>query len=225
MVRYRNLRFTLVCLAMFLVGGLLRLQAGWLSLAWPVGTSGVFAAPNLDNEAMAALQATVVNFYTLVDKGRYQEAYQLGFETKWQKLESGAYASVGLVPVEEFAGTLSDEIGSNGMGLNIVSIGITSQAALAAEQWQAIDRPELQALSFVPAQVQNIYEVEVGGVLLGRCSRWDWRDRILVAYTSDGDWKLLLPGSLNSYGPHHEEWFLDRNPFKGKKIVPAGQGE
>ena len=114
------------------------------------------------------------------------------------------------------------EIGSNGMGLNIISIGIMGQSPLPPEQWTLTDRPELWTLDFLPdkAEVQSVYEVEVAGVLLGRCSRWEWYDKVLVAHLKgDGGWKLLLPGSPNPTSPHHEEWFLDRYPLKGKRIT------
>ena len=218
-----NLKFVFVCLVIFIAGGLLRLQSGWITISWLIRSSALPVRLDLDSEALAEMQATVLNFYNLVDKGRYAEAYQLGFENKWQKLASGEYRPVGLVPTEEFVDRLNQEIGSNGMGLNIISLEVMSQTVLSPDQWHVSDRPELQALNFIPDKVltESIYEVEIEGVMLGRCSRWDWHDTVLVAHLNDGEWKLLLPGSPDDISPHYEEWFLDRNPFKGKRIAKA----
>lgn len=221
MMSNKDLRFILICLLLFVVGGLLRIQSGWI--VWP---QQVEASPKsnqeLSPEALVELQRAVLDFYNLVDKGRYTEAYQLSFENRWVKSENGTYSTTGLITQDEFVDVLSNEIGGNGMGLNIINIEVVGQSPLAADQWMSAARPELQILKSLPddVQVQGIYEVEVGGVLLGRCSRWDWHDKVLVAKLSGANgWRLLLPGSLESTSPHHEEWFLDRDPFKGKIIA------
>lgn len=218
----RDLRFVLICLVLFALGGLLRIQTGWIVLAWPVEASNLPSSQELSEEALLELKQVVLDFYQLVDKGNYAEAYQLSFENKWLKMESGVYKPNELTSQEEFIDTLSNEIGGNGMGLNIISIEVVGQAPLPPSQWLSPDRPELYTLEMLPAEtrVQGIYEVEVGGALLGRCSRWDWYDKVLVArLQGENRWRLLLPGSPEPTSPHHEEWFLDRNPLKGKPIA------
>jgi hypothetical protein len=168
------------------------------------------------------LNQTVLDFYHLVDKGNYAAAYQLSFENRWLKGAEKSYTPKGVTSQEEFIDTLSDEIGSNGMGLNIISIEVLGQTPLPATDWAASNRPELHPLKTLAlgSQVEAVFEVEVAGVLLGRCSRWDWHEKVLVAKLSgENGWRLLLPGSPNPSSPHHEEWFLDRDPFKGKVIV------
>ena len=221
----KDLRFVLICLLLFMVGGLLRIQSGWIALPHPVEASSTFS-PELSPEMSAELQQTVLDFYSLVDKGRYDEAYQLSLENKWLKLEEGIYTTNGLIGQDEFEEVLSNEIGGNGMGLNIISIEVTGQSPLAPDRWASGEYPELRTLDSLPdgIQVQGIYELEVGGVLLGRCSRWDWQDKVLVARLSgENGWRLLLPGSPEPTSPHHEEWFLDRDPLKGKTIAGEDQ--
>lgn len=221
----KDLRFVLICLLLFMFGGLLRIQAGWITLPQQVEASSTFSR-ELTPEMSAELEQTVLKFYTMVDKGRYDEAYQFIFENKWQKLEDGAYAPNGLIGQDEFREVLSNEIGGNGMGLNIISIEVRGQSPLPPDRWTAREYPELQTLKSLPddIQVQGVYEVEVGGVLLGRCSRWDWQDKVLVARLSgEKGWRLLLPGSPEPSSPHHEEWFLDRDPLKGKTIAGEEQ--
>ncbi len=218
----QDLRFSLICLVLFCLGGLLRIQSGWL--AWPqqVSASSLALDQELNEAALAELHQTVLDFYHLVDKGSYAAAYQLSYENKWLKSAEKSYTPNGLTSQDEFIDVLSNEIGSNGMGLNIISIQVQGQRPLPPEEWSVPNRPELQTLKALPSesQVQAVFEVEVGGVLLGRCSRWDWRNKVLVAKLSgEQGWRLLLPGSLEPSSPHHEEWFLDRDPFKGKTIV------
>lgn len=220
-----DLRFWLVCLTLLALGGLLRIQSGWIVLPQAAAAKNLDVSAELSAGAQAQLQQTVLNFYQAIDKGRYAEAAQLSFETEWQKLaDKKSYTPIGLTSPEKFSQALSDEIGSNGMGLNIISIEVRGQTPLPVEQWAAPNRPELLTLLAIPPEpaISGIYEVEVGGVLLGRCSRWDWDDKVLVAHVGD-QWKLLLPGSPDAISPHHEEWFLDRNPLKGKTIVQPGQ--
>ncbi len=219
-----NLRFLLICLTLFALGALLRIQSGWMGLPQATAAENLDISAELSLESQAQLRETVLNFYHAVDKGRYTEAAALSLETRWQKLADKSYTPIGLTSPDEFSQLLSDEIGSNGMGLNIISIEVRREAAVPAEQWQAATRPELLTLNFLPADapLTGIYEVEVGGVLLGRCSRWDWDDKVLVAHLGD-QWKLLLPGSPDTISPHHEEWFLNRNSLKGKVINQPGQ--
>jgi hypothetical protein len=102
------------------------------------------------------------------------------------------------------------------MGLTVIGIEVLGQSPLPSEQWIPEERPELYALQHLPGEtrVQGIYEVEVSGELLERCSRWNWSDRVLVAHMHDnGGWKLLLPGGLDPDRPRHIEWFRDVYPF------------
>ncbi|MFN8455189.1 MAG: hypothetical protein U0401_11070 [Anaerolineae bacterium] len=219
-----NLRFMLICLTLFAVGALLRIQSGWMVLPQAAAAQNLAISAELSAESQAQLRAIVLNFYHAVDKGRYTEAADLSFETRWQKLADKSYTPIGLTSPDEFSQLLSDEIGSNGGGLNIISIEVRRETPVPAEQWSAAKRPELMTLHFLPpdAPLTGIYEIEVGGVLLGRCSRWDWDDKVLVAHIGD-QWRLLLPGSPDIISPHHEEWFLDRNSLKGKVINQPGQ--
>lgn len=217
-----NLRFVLICLIFFTIGALLRIQSGRLVWPQPAQAKTIPVIQELDAAAAAELQETVLNFYHLVDKGHYEEAYHLSVENKWQQLEDETYTPVGLTSQAEFVEVLSDEIGTNGMGLNIINIEVLGQAPLSPEQRTSSAHPELQTLNFLPknTDLQSVYQVEVGGVLLGACARWDWSDTVLVAQIQgDTEWQLLLPGSPNPRKPHHEEWFLDRNPLKGQPVT------
>lgn len=211
----KDLRFIVICLMLFLVGGLLRLQAGWSPRLWSAAAGSV-SVEELSDEQLAELNETVLKFYKSIDTGNYEEAYQLAFENKWQKSEGEEYALVGLTSEEEFVSRLTAEIGNNGMRLNIIGIEVLGQSPLPPEHWTPEERPELYALQHLPSEawVGSVYEVEVGGVLLERCSRWNWFDKVLVAHTQDnGEWKLLLPGGLDPNRPHHIEWFRDGYPF------------
>ncbi len=215
-----DVRFTLICLTLFLFGAYLRLRAGWSPFP-STATASTLPISEQSDVSLAELDETVLDFYKLVDNGNYQAAYQLSLENKWREVGEDEYVAAGLTSEEEFVETLSNEIGSNGMGLNIIAIDIVEAALLPSDRWKLEEWPELLTLNSLPrkAKVQGVYEVEVAGVLLGRCSRWEWRDRVLVARMQGGDWKLLLPGSPSLTSPHHEEWFLDRYPLKGKRVA------
>jgi hypothetical protein len=214
----RDLRFILVCSVLFLIGGALRLVTGGLNLPWSsAGASLSLAASAAGTGAEQVppeVAATVLDFYRAVDKGRYAEAFALALEDRWSESADGAYQVDGLVSEDQFVTALTDELGANGMELNIISIQAVDQVALSPAEQMPERHPELGTLKFLPAptRVERVYRVYVKGTLLGRCSRWDWDKHVLVAQFKGQGWRVLLPGVKGPHQPHNEEWFLDRNP-------------
>ena len=213
-----DLRFILVCSALFLIGGALRLATGGLNLPW------ISAGASLSSTALAAgteaeqvppeVAATVLDFYRAVDKGRYAEAFALALENRWSESADGGYQVDGLASEDQFVTALTDELGANGMELNIISIEAVDQVVLPPAEQMPEKHPELGTLQFLPAgtRIEHIYRAYVKGTLLGRCSRWDWDKHVLVVQLKGQGWRVLLPGVKGPHQPHNEEWFLDRNP-------------
>ena len=154
----------------------------------------------------------VLDFYNAVDKGRYADAYGLTLENHWSQAGSDVSEVDGLTTEDQFVSSLTDELGANGMSLNIIAIQTLDQTPLPRAERNPEVYPELLALESLPAgaRVEQVYRVHVGGTLLGRCSRWDWSKQILIAKVKGDRWRVLLPGVKGPYQPHYEEWFLDR---------------
>ena len=209
-------RFILVCIALFLVGGGLRLATGGLSLPWAAVAAGFPGAASTGRSEQVPSEAgtIVLDFYRAVDKGRYADAYALALENRWSQAAGDASEAVGLTAEDQFVNSLTDELGANGMSLNIISIDMFDMAPLPSVEQKPEVYPELRTLRFLPAgtRVASVYRVHVGGTLLGRCSRWDWSKQVLVAQLKGKGWRVLLPGVKGRYQPHYEEWFLDRAP-------------
>ena len=213
-----DLRFILVCSAFFLIGSALRLATGGLNLPWiSAGASRSSTAVAAGTEAEQVppeVATTVLDFYRAVDKGRYAEAFALALENRWSESADGGYQVDGLASEDQFVTALTDELGANGMELNLISIEAVDQVFLPPAEQMPEKHPELRTLKFLPAGTRagRVYQVYVKGTLLGRCSRWDWDKHVLVAQLRGDGLRILLPGVKGPRQPHNEEWFLDRNP-------------
>ncbi len=206
------IRFWLMSVVLVALGGLLRLGAGWQPLSW-LARVGAPTEAGASVSRGADLVDTVLSFYRLIDDGKYREAYWLSLENKWEKGSDGQLRVIGLVSEEEFVDRLLAEMGVNGLGQNIIKIGVLTQSLLPPGEWTATRWPELHTLAFLDdtVQVQDVYQVQVVGALLGRCSQWDWVKHLLVARLGGAQrWKILLPGSGDTSQPHYQDWFIDR---------------
>src|SRR5450759_2498586 len=152
--RLRQMGFTIICLAVLLAGAALRVQAGW-----PAALGAAAPAPG---QAPDGLKETVLNFYHLVDKGQYDQAYDLAMENKWQS-SGGTPVATGLTGKDEFVAELSDELGANGMGLNIVSIEMVSAAPLPAAEQLPAEYSALWTLKHLSTgmAVDGVYRAEI----------------------------------------------------------------
>lgn len=207
----RDARFWGICALIFLLGSGLRFAAG--SAVWPWlperGQSHTVASV-LNRDLPAEATQLALNFYQAVDKGRYADAYATALENHWQAGDAPLVDR--LTEAEEFVTALQDELGENGMGLNIIAIQAVTHTVVLREELDPVRYPELEALAFLPAglKLKQIGRIELAGVLLGRCSRWDWSRDALVAQFSDEKWRLLLPGVHEAHGLHSADWFLPR---------------
>jgi hypothetical protein len=209
-----NFRFILACLVLFLAGGLLRWATGNMVLPW--GTAAAAGLPAASGAALVPPEVaeTALQFYHAVDKGRYVDAYALALENQWAQNSGGTAQVTGLTSEAQFVNALTNELGDNGESLNIISLDALETDVLPPAE-QSVERyPELAALQNLPAgaQVERVYEVRLGGTLLGRCSRWDFAKHVRVAeLNGQAGFRLLLPGVKAPNQPHNEEWFLDRS--------------
>jgi hypothetical protein len=207
----RDARFAIVCAALFLAGALLRYLYGGLAAPWANAGSDLALPPGLAE--------TVQSFYGRLDRGDYHGVYRISLQNQWAELGANTYLSTGLTTEDAFVRDLQFEFGPHGQDLTIISLGIFAARALPRESQVVADRPALLAARHLPAaQVEAIYEVEVGGALLDRCSRWEWRQTLLVARLADGGWKALLPGNPHGRVTATDQWFLGVNPFEGKRV-------
>lgn len=205
----RDTRFWAICLAVFVLGAGLRVGAGATGLPWsPARARGQPEVTAANRELPAEAAQQVLEFYRAVDKGRYADAYALALENHWQKGETLQVDR--LVQEDEFVSALENELGANGMALNIIAIQAVTQTLVSRQELDAARYPELKALDVLPGRTEAVQlgRVQLAGTLLGRCSRWDWTRDILVAELPDLGWRLLLPGVRKAHGLHSPDWFL-----------------
>jgi len=220
-----NVRFIIICLALFLGGGFLRSQSGGLTLPRPVETLTPPAAgePLEQQEQLPpGLRETVSNFYEWIDRGYYKEAHQISLENKWLERGPDTYVRGGLTSQDEFVNALNQEWRVNGTDLNVVTLDVLRADRLLPERRTPSERPELYTLNDLPPgiQAEDIYEVTVAGLVIERCSTWEWDKKLLVAKLGGtGGWKILLPGIPDARFLRAEVWFLDKNPFAELHIV------
>ena len=220
-----NLRFILICLALFLAGGFLRYQSGWLTLPRQVEVPtplAVLRQSEQSEQLPPGLRETVFNFYEWIDRGYYNEAHQVSLENKWLERGPDTYVRVGLTPQEEFVNALNREWRVNGTDLSIVTMDLLGVSRLPPERRVPAERPELYTLADLPPEipVEDIYEVAVGGLVIGRCSTWEWDKKVLVAKLGGtGGWKVLWPGFPNARFMRVDVWFLGMNPLANLHIL------
>ncbi len=217
-----NMRFILICLALFGVGGFLRYRSGWLTLPRPTETPVPSATTEPQEQLSLGLRETVFNFYEWIDRGYYKEAYQISLENKWLERGPDTYVRAGLTSQDEFISALNWEWRVNGTDLTIVAIDLLGVSQLEPDHRMPLQRQELYTLDSLPAgtQVEDIYQVEVGGLVIERCSTWEWDQKVSVAKLSTGEWKVLLPGIPGAHSSRVEAWFLGKDPFVGLDILP-----
>ncbi len=220
MSSHKNRQFALVCLFLFVGGALLRVRSGWLTLprltpSVAPGAGEVTAIP-----LPPGLGETVLNFYRWLDRGSYQNAYQISLVDKWQVRAPKIYVPAGLASEQEFTQAATEAWGVNGADLTINEMGLVSALRLDAEQRQPSEHPELYALAALAPyiQVEDVYEVGVRGSVIERCAPWEWSKHLLVAKLSSGDWKILLPGVPDPEISLLQAVFLDQDLFAGLQI-------
>lgn len=200
----------------------MRYESGWLSLSGFPNNQ----VPSADSQQPrkpfpTGLGETVRKFYEAADRGLYKEAYQLALENKWQAKAPDTYALAGLTSQDEFVHALTEQWGDNGVDLTINEMDLLSASPLGTNRPLPSEWPELYTLADLPADtlVEDIYEVQIHGSLMERCSLWQWDKRLLVAKLTPGEWKVLLPGIPDNRISHIQVWFLDKNPFAELHIL------
>jgi hypothetical protein len=203
-----NLRFVVVCAILFLAGSALRVAAGVVTLPWSQASPAAAPGARVNRALPAEAVELVLSFYEAVDKGRYAEAYGASLENHWQTADTVQVDR--LTQEDEFVAALSDELGANGMSLNIVALQALTHTVVLRQELDPARYPELSTLDLLPAgnQVRQLGQVELAGTLLGRCSRWDWTRDVLVAELPGQGWRVLLPGVRKAHGLHNVDWFL-----------------
>ncbi len=215
-----NLRFVLICLFLFIAGFLLRLRAGWLVLPWFTASPTNNASTTPPLALPPGLAETVMDFYQWLDRGDYQDAFQVSLENKWQARMPDTYVPIGLVPEVEFIQAATEAWGVNGADLTINQMMLVSAFRVDPETQLRSERPELYTLAALPPgdPVEEIYEVGMSGSLLERCAAWQWSKHLLVARLASGGWRILLSGVPNSQVSLLQVFFLDQNPLAGLNI-------
>jgi hypothetical protein len=215
--------FTLVCLLVFLAGGLLRWQSGWLTFgsgaaarppaagqAAPLpaataptadpGTAGVqstagsvVASPAND---LVDLSKTLYDFYMGLDRGYFRDVHAITLAPAWVDVDRSSVRFTGLMGLDDFVRLMDDHLGLNGAGFAVFSLTFNSAGPLGEADQNPQRYPELLTLRHLPAGVQAeaVYIVDVAGSTLDRCGRWEWRRNVLMARLNPGGWRVLLTG-------------------------------
>ncbi len=219
-----KLRFALASVAVLVIGCLLRLEP-WQAGAGPAAQTSVTATPVAAGETASSMPAnlvlTILGFYDKVDRGLYAEAYEVSLENKWELQPDGSYKHAGLVSKQEFVDTLTGEFGANGVSIRLDSIQFEGATPLPLPDAPTTNPPEYAVLGHLPdgLKLTSLYAVQMHGSLGDSCTPLPWWKKVIVAGTSDGQFKVLLPGGPRPGSIHKNEWFSDKDPFGGSQLV------
>jgi hypothetical protein len=151
-------------------------------------------------------QDTASSFYLLLDRGEYEEAWDLALEPDWnlgirvplrRSLEASGPLS-GWTAKQTFVERLTDELGAGGYWLKLNSVEsavATGDLALQPEVRQRLG-------------TQRLIPVHVTGTLLGACTLFRWEKDLPVVQTGRG-YKVLLPGTKAAGEQYYQAWFAD----------------
>ena len=149
----------------------------------------------------------VIAFYSYIDSGQYEKAWEISVEPEWikespgnlykQKIEADCSNFNGFTSKEDFVRRSRDEIGPAGSWLSIQNI----EAEPVQESPTGIKNCVKDALNNARA-----YTVLVRGQILGACGIYEWRKYVTV-FEIDGRYRILLPGEKKAKALFYQEWF------------------
>jgi hypothetical protein len=148
---------------------------------------------------------TVRSFYLLVDRGLYEQAWEISVEPNWKgvsfvpykdEVVAGSSANMTWTGQEEFSRRLEMELGVNGIWLRLHAV----QAETLGKCENSSD-PALAALF-----PEAVYDVRATGTLLGACTIFGW-DKDLRVVRIDGEYRVFLEGTKAAKSFFYQSWF------------------
>lgn len=205
---------------LFLVGAGVRIAGGkaLLSADMVYRSAGEVAFPGVKTPEAAA-----VSFYMFIDRGMYEEAYDICIEPDFYSGSGPAlfkervdphYADFqGLTGKEEFLNRMNFELGRSGSWIRLHNV----RAERVEDDCSVPDWLENYAAS------ESCLYVRVTGHILGACTIFSWEKTVPVVETGDGN-KVLLPGTKQERQFYYQEWIMNIEKIFDLRAVdsPAG---
>lgn len=148
---------------------------------------------------------TVRSFYLLIDRGSYEQAWEMSVEPNWKgvsfvpykdEVVAGSSPNITWTGKEEFSRRLEMELGVNGIWLRLHDV----EAETLGESENTVD-PLLEVLS-----PEAVYLVRATGTLLGACTIFGW-DKDLRVVRIDGEYRVFLEGTKAAKSFFYQSWF------------------
>ena len=162
-----------------------------------VGAAGAVAGA----AAVGAPELAAASFYTFLQQGEYNKAWEVSLEPDWagaleasylKEVAPSSHAS-GWTTEADFVRRCDSDIGS-GMKLNAIQVIRLPSAP---------ETPGGRAVSALGAS--RLYGVRASGHMLGACMIYRW-ERDLVVAEIGGRYKVILPGTKAARASFHQEW-------------------
>jgi hypothetical protein len=152
--------------------------------------------------ASGAPEAAAASFYSFLQQGEYDKAWEVSLEPEWAGSSTASYGkeiapsprASGWTRETDFIRRCADDIGP-GMKLNAVEVVRLPSVP---------ETPEGRAVSALGAS--RLFGVRARGHMLGACMIYRW-ERDLVVAEIGGRYKVLLPGTKAARASFHQEWF------------------
>jgi len=163
---------------------------------------------------------TAVSFYMYIDRGMYEEAYDISIEPDFvagdnpasfkESVDADMESFQGLIGRDEFVDRLNFELGRNGSWIKLNNISaerieepcvlpewakVAGEAGIFLSDADDTGRPQCRA-------------VRVTGHILGACTIFNWERLVAVAKTDEG-YRILLPGTKRERQFYYQEWIMN----------------
>jgi len=161
---------------------------------------------------------TAVTFYMYIDRGQYNNAWEISMEPDFtpsggpagfkRTLTESAGSVHGYTDRDEFINRQELELGPKGTWIKLHNI-----------HGELVDK-----IFSLPGDTEKHSLVRVTGHMLGACTIFSWERLVPVVYTREG-YKVLLPGTKQARQFYYQDWFTNINKLfdlRGDKVPIPG---
>jgi hypothetical protein len=190
--------------ALLLAGAVIRLLLGEAL----VSTTLVYARSTSEQIPGARTPEDAVrSFYLMLDRGMYEEAWDIVAEPNWagqayvpyREAVTPGLGAAAPTPREQFVQRLNAELGYGGVWLKLHGV----ETRKVSEPG-----PPPAELPVAGLQAKSVCRVRADGRLLGACTIFSWTKELEVLEV-DGTFRLLLEGTKRPSALFYQEWFTN----------------
>jgi len=187
---------------LFLGGAVVRLVGGDALIS----TTLVYARSMREEmPGTATPEDTVRSFYLMLDRGLYEEAWEIAVEPDWagrahvpyKEGVSAGPAAAAPTPREQFVQRLNAELGYGGIWLKLHGVAARRVAGPGAPP---------ASLPVADLEARSAWRVQAYGRLLGACTIFSWSKELEVLEV-EGGYRVLLEGTKRPTHLFYQEWF------------------